>query len=276
MMKKLKGNDMEIRESYWLEELKQADSRMQKLDDVALSLIKFYFLALFSITTIVATLYNYKMLAGNESWFFLIFLIPFLFGLSVYKSLMRIAGEHEKLQVTRNQISKWFIYGEVQNKQQPLPILFVSFNTLISWLLIINFLIVIYVAFPIIRVSFFNTAILILVGIAFAGIMSSIVLVSLNSARKKARDASRKASIASLVPALILYQDKYGKYPIADNFQELMGQLKEFFNSPIKDPMSDKGWSNFGYRSSDGSTYELSYTLEDGGKKVIGPNDDIK
>jgi hypothetical protein len=265
---------MEIKENYWLEELRRSDSRIQKLEDIALSLIKFYFLTLFSLVTVVATLYNYKMLAGNESWFFLIFLIPFLFGVSVYKSLGRITIEHEKLQITKNQIGEWFIYGEIQNKQQPIPILFASFSKLIGWLLVVNLLVVIYVAFPIIRASFFNTFILILVGVALAGIMSSIILVSLSEARKKARDASRKSSIASIIPALILYEEKYGRYPIADNFQEMLDRLKEFYNYPIKDPLSDRGW-DFGYQSKNGSTYELSYTLEDGGKKVIGPDSSI-
>lgn len=266
---------MEVRESYWLEELKQADSRMQKLDDVALSLIKFYFLTIFSLTTIVATLYNYKMLAGNEGWFFLVFLVPFLLGMSIYKSLVRIATEHEQFQIKRNQISEWFVYGEVQNKLQTAPTLFAPFLKLISWLLVVNFGVALYAAFPFIRTSFFNTWILILVGIAIAGIMSSIVLVSLNSARKKARDASRRASIASIRTALILYQDKYGKYPIADTFQRLLNQLKEFYDSPVKDPLSDQG-RIFGYYSEDGSTYTLSYILEDGGEKTIGPNDEIK
>lgn len=262
---------------YYLEGIRQTASRAQKLENIALSLIKFYFLTLFSLTTIVATLFNYKMLAGNESWFFVVFIIPFLFGFSVFIVLEKITIEHEHLQQTRNRISGWFVYGdrEVKDKLPKFPMIFSPFTTLIGWLLVVNLGIIVYVAFPIIRASFFNTAILIFVGIAFAGIMSSIVLVSLSSARKKARDASRKASIASLIPALVLYQDKYGKYPIADSFQGLMEQLKEFYNSPIKDPLSGKGW-DFGYRSSDGGMYELSYTLEDGGKKVIGPNDEIK
>ncbi len=268
---------MDVSESYWLEGIKQTGSRMYKLESIALSLIKFYFVTLFSLTTIVVTLFNYKMLAGNESWFFLIFVIPLLFGLSVFIVLEKIVTEHQYHQMTRNRISEYFVYGnqEVKNKLPIFPMIFSPFTTLIGWLLVVNLGIVVYVAFPIIRSSLFNTTILILMGIALAGIMSSVVLVSLNNARKKARDASRRASIASLRPAIILYEDKYGKYPIAANFRDLMEKLKEFYNTSINDPVVGKGW-DFEYRCDDGTTYELSYTLEEGGKQVIGPNDEIK
>jgi prepilin-type N-terminal cleavage/methylation domain-containing protein len=56
------------------------------------------------------------------------------------------------------------------------------------------------------------TLIELLVVIAIIGLLASVVLVSLNSARAKARDTKRKADLAQISKALELYYDKYGTY----------------------------------------------------------------
>ena len=57
------------------------------------------------------------------------------------------------------------------------------------------------------------TLIELLVVIAIIGILSSIVLASLNSARKKGRDARRISVVKQLQLALELYYDSNGAYP---------------------------------------------------------------
>ncbi len=57
------------------------------------------------------------------------------------------------------------------------------------------------------------TLIELLVVIAVIGILASVVLASLNSARGKARDAARQAGLVETQKALELYYDSYGRYP---------------------------------------------------------------
>lgn len=56
------------------------------------------------------------------------------------------------------------------------------------------------------------TLIELLVAIAIIGILSSVVLSSLNSAREKARDTRRKSDLNQIRTALILYNEDYGNY----------------------------------------------------------------
>ena len=59
------------------------------------------------------------------------------------------------------------------------------------------------------------TLIELLVVIAIIGLLSSIVMVSLNTARIKARDTKRKADIRQIRLALEMYYDTNGRYPQA-------------------------------------------------------------
>lgn len=57
------------------------------------------------------------------------------------------------------------------------------------------------------------TLIELLVVISIIGLLSSVVLAALNSARAKARDNNRKQSIIQLRNALELYRSENGNYP---------------------------------------------------------------
>ncbi len=58
------------------------------------------------------------------------------------------------------------------------------------------------------------TLIELLVVVAIIGILSSVVLASLNSARAKARDVRRKADLVQIRTALELYYHTNGSYPL--------------------------------------------------------------
>ncbi len=59
------------------------------------------------------------------------------------------------------------------------------------------------------------TLIELLVVIAIIGLLSTIAVVSLSSARSKARDTKRQADIKQLITAMQLYYDANNKYPDA-------------------------------------------------------------
>jgi len=55
-----------------------------------------------------------------------------------------------------------------------------------------------------------------LVVIAIIGLLATIVLVSVNTARKKARDARRLSDLNSVMLALSMYYDDYGTFCVHD------------------------------------------------------------
>ena len=75
------------------------------------------------------------------------------------------------------------------------------------------------------------TLIELLVVIAIIGILSSVVLASLNTARAKGADAKTKAQLAGLRAAAEIYYDSYGDYGTAAT-DSCTDVLDDFFEDP--------------------------------------------
>jgi type II secretion system protein G len=109
------------------------------------------------------------------------------------------------------------------------------------------------------------TLIELLVVIAIIGLLSSVVLASLNGARKKGRDARRLSDLKQLQTALELYYSDHTAYPIAGSQSSVTSALTDlvptYISSISNDPLG--GSYNYVYRSTaDGGFYCLGSIME--------------
>lgn len=113
------------------------------------------------------------------------------------------------------------------------------------------------------------TLIELLVVIAIIGVLSSVVLASLNNARTKARDARRINDLRQIQIALELYYDSNGRYPqpsqgwntwsghcptYGNNNNYITGLVPTYMPVLPLDPLYDIGSQCYLYRS-DGQDY---------------------
>ncbi|MFC1594821.1 type II secretion system protein [Patescibacteria group bacterium] len=131
------------------------------------------------------------------------------------------------------------------------------------------------------------TLIELLVVIAIIGILASIVLASLNTARSKARDARRVADIKQLQLALELYADSNSLlYPVgsatcnATTFYGLEALATQNFIPVVPtDPTAAAGSDCYAYASSNdtgsvSTRYHLGAGLEDSGGVALDSDND--
>lgn len=117
------------------------------------------------------------------------------------------------------------------------------------------------------------TLIELLVVIAIIGILSSVVLASLNSARQKARDAKRISDVKQLQLALELYFDSNGGYPSAITTATLV--TPGYIATIPKPPAGVAGETEYRYAGLNAGcvSYHIGAVLEDDGHTVL--NSDI-
>ncbi len=116
------------------------------------------------------------------------------------------------------------------------------------------------------------TLIELLVVIAIIGILSSIVLASLNTARQKSRDARRVADIKQLQLAMQLYYDASSTYPTA------LAQLTPTFIATIPtDPVAQAAYPYEALPpacTTACSSYHLGANLEDENNQALNSDQD--
>lgn len=124
------------------------------------------------------------------------------------------------------------------------------------------------------------TLIELLVVIAIIGILSSVVLASLNSARKKGRDARRVADVKQLQLALELYYDAHGSYPSTLGSTSSSALVSEGFIAALPvDPTDGDVYAYVPYTATSGSTicngYHVGASLETSGHSALTGDADI-
>jgi prepilin-type N-terminal cleavage/methylation domain-containing protein len=122
------------------------------------------------------------------------------------------------------------------------------------------------------------TLIELLVTISIIGILSTLLLSNINTARERARDAQRKSDLKNIQTALRLYYNDKGKYPAASSARiagcGLQGITACAWGDPWtvgnttymstlpKDPLDDGVTNMYRYASSGSDNYTLSACLE--------------
>lgn len=118
------------------------------------------------------------------------------------------------------------------------------------------------------------TLIELLVVIAIIGLLSTLAVVALGSARQKARDSKRLSDLKQVQTALELYYTDNNAYPteatavtLGDTNYVCLNSASGFTTTGCPSPYmglvpSDPGTGSYSYVSASGTTYTISASLE--------------
>lgn len=125
------------------------------------------------------------------------------------------------------------------------------------------------------------TLIELLVVIAIIGLLSTLAIVALGSARERARDAKRVSDLRQVQTALELYYTENDAYPIAAS-STILGAGSYACLGPggwgaagcgtpyMGQVPDDPGANDYTYASADGTTYTIDATLEGTVNNLVG------
>lgn len=117
------------------------------------------------------------------------------------------------------------------------------------------------------------TLIELLVVIAIIGLLSTLAVIALGSAREEARDQNRLSDLKQIQTALEIYFTENNQYPVAKegvvldgNKAKCLNPEKGFTRSGCDNSLSkipsDPGENNYVYSSEEGDTYTIRARLE--------------
>jgi len=106
------------------------------------------------------------------------------------------------------------------------------------------------------------TLIELLVVIAIIGILSSVVLASLNGARESSRDARRQTDLSQIQTGLALYNDQNGEYPTSLYGSGDTLEDSDAMTQVPTDPSDDSQYEYTTSTSNSGADFCLGANLE--------------